>query len=147
MHFILTALLSNFILSHQKVDIKSVSESSGHLRTFLFTGFFQDTGLPLKWENEIPWFFDQFSNFLTFLVNFQISWFFPGFQVAWQSWSMDLPLWNTEHIVAITLKHNRSRKFYAIGNHIPLFSAFLATFLITAFLKNSRRKIRVFRSP
>ena len=60
---------------------------------------------------------------------------------------MDLLLWNTEHIVAVTLKHNRIRKFYAIGNHNLLFSAFLATFLITTFLKNSRRKIGVFRSP
>ena len=37
------------------------------------------------------------------------------------------------------LKHNRfdriSRKFYTIRNHILLFSAFLATFLITIFLK------------
>ena len=63
---------------------------------------------------------------------------------------MDLLLWNTEHIVALALgllKHNRSRKFYAIGNHILLISTFLATFLITTFLKNSRRKIRVLRSP
>ena len=57
---------------------------------------------------------------------------------------MDLLLWNTEHIVAVTLKHNQSQKFYAIGDHILLFSAFLATFLIITFLKNSRRKIRVF---
>ena len=51
---------------------------------------------------------------------------------------MDLPLWNTEHIVEVTLKHNRSWKFYAsaIRNHILLFSAFLETFLITTFLKN-----------
>ena len=48
---------------------------------------------------------------------------------------MDLSLRYTEHIVAATLKHNRSHKFYAIGNHILLFSAFLATFLITTFLK------------
>ena len=86
-----------------------------------------DLGLPLKWENEIPWLF------LVFLVNFQISRVFPVFQVAWQPLSMDLPLRNTEHIVAVTLKHNRSRKFYAIGNHILLFSVFLATFLITTF--------------
>ena len=60
---------------------------------------------------------------------------------------MDLPLWNTEHIVGVTLKHNRSRKFYAIGTHILLFSAFLAAFLFTTFLKISRKKIGVFRSP
>ena len=70
---------------------------------------------------------------------------------------MDLPLWNIEHIalntewntehMPVTLQRNRSRKFYAMGNYILLFSAFLATFLITTFLKNSRRKIRAFRSP
>ena len=78
--------------------------------------------LPLKWENEIPWLFSDFlvnfSNSPTFLVNFRIPRLFPVFQVAWQPWSMDFSLWNTEHIVAVTLKHNRSRKFYAIGYHI-----------------------------
>ena len=48
---------------------------------------------------------------------------------------MDLPLWNAKHIVAVTLKHNPSRKLYAIGNHILLFSALLATFLFTTFFK------------
>ena len=67
---------------------------------------------------------------------------------------MDLPLWKTEHILVVTIKHNRSRKFYAIGNHILLFSAFLATFLITAFFLKFpvekfefsvvRRKLKIF---
>ena len=67
---------------------------------------------------------------------------------------MDLPLWNIEHIVAVTLKHNRFRKLYAIGNHILLFSIFLATFLISTFLKKIqveklefsvvRRKLNIF---
>ena len=79
---------------------------------------------------------------------------FSGFQVAWQPWSVDLPLWNTEYIMAITPKHNRSWKFYAIGNHIFLFSTFLATFLITTFFKKIpvekfvfsvvRRKLNIF---
>ena len=67
---------------------------------------------------------------------------------------MDLPLWNPEHIVAVTLKHNRSLKLWSIGNHIHLFNAFSATFLITTFfLKNPvgkfqfsvvRRKLKIF---
>ena len=67
---------------------------------------------------------------------------------------MDLPLWNIEHIVEVALKHNRSRKFYAIKNHILLFSSFLAKFLITTFLKKIpvekfeflvvRRKLKIF---
>ena len=48
---------------------------------------------------------------------------------------MDLPLGNAALIVVINLKHNPSRKFYAIGNYNLLFSAFLATFLINTFLK------------
>ena len=60
---------------------------------------------------------------------------------------MDLPLWDTDNFVAVTLKHNRSLKIYGIGNHVLLLSAFLATFPITTLYKNSRRKNRVFRSP
>ena len=37
--------------------------------------------------------------------------------------------------MAVSLRHNRSRKFCAIGNHILSFSAFLATFLIKTFFK------------
>ena len=60
------------------------------------------------------WIFDHFSNFLTF----------PGFPGSVAIWSIHLLLWNSEHIMAVTLKHNRSRKFYTTGNHILLFSAF-----------------------
>ena len=45
--------------------------------------------MPLKWKNEVPWFFGQFSNSLASLVNFQFPWLFlalPAFQVAWQPW-------------------------------------------------------------
>ena len=61
--------------------------------------------------------------------------------------SMDLLLQNTEHIMAVTLKHSRSRKFCAIGNHTLLFSAFLATFFITIFFLIPIEKIQIFHSP
>ena len=78
-------------------------------------------------------FFHQFSYSMTFLGNFLIPWLFLVFQVPWQPWSMDFPLLNSEHIIAIALKHNRSRKFYAIENHILLFNAFLVNFLFINF--------------
>ena len=61
--------------------------------------------------------------------------------------------WNTGHIMALTLKHNWSRKFCPIGHHILLFSTFLAIFLITNFLLVTveklefsvvRRKLKIF---
>ena len=38
--FVSTAMPPNFIHFYQKVDIKRVLESCGHLRTALFTGFY-----------------------------------------------------------------------------------------------------------
>ena len=85
-----------------------------------------------------PWFFGQFSNSLTFPSFLgSMTALIHGFSVM-EYWIYCGSNLNTQSISEICL--------YAFGNHIVLFSAFLATYLITIFLKNFRRKIRVFRS-
>ena len=44
-----------------------------------------------------------------------------------------LQFWSIEYIMTVALKHNWSRKFCAIRNHILLFSSFLETFRSTIF--------------
>ena len=43
--FFLTAMPPSFINFHQKVDIKSVLEICGHLKTALFTGFYSHSSI------------------------------------------------------------------------------------------------------
>ena len=70
---------------------------------------------------KFPDFSGQFSNSLTIRG-------FPGSVTTVIHGSTVMKYWT---YWAVTLKHNWSRKFHAIGNHILLFCTFLATFLIT----------------